>query len=169
MGLELHMVAMEFVQLLTGGIRVEMLVHHLLCVVLVIGTVAVYVQLPSTDVVTWRVVWDSISRMLVSSFPLHLRYFYSENVPFNLAFAASFLYCRVLEQIPFASEIGQQVGAQLARTDADAAWHSPVTWVVVVAWGLLSLLNLVWSVKVVRAVMYKSKAMLSTKTKAVRR
>lgn len=96
----------------------------------------------------------------MSTVPLQLRYFFINSPAANYAFAGSYLYCRILEQLPFVTEFGRRVYTQATTCSngldgtATTCW-SVGTKLVVVAWGLLTLLNLVWSSYVIRAVVRK--------------
>ena len=56
---------------LQGTWRADMLAHHAICCCFVGVTVTAYSVASAADLASWHIVWDSISRMLVSNVPLH--------------------------------------------------------------------------------------------------
>ena len=155
-GYEVYSALVEVHLLLNGTRRVDMLVHHSLCFAFVGMTCFCYSIATAGDLLYWHLVWDSISRMLVSNVLLNVRHFYRESLHVNASFALSFLTCRSIEQLPLIHAMGHL----LLYTKGLPADRSTMT--VVVCWALLQCLNGVWTSKMLvflyRKVTGKTKA-----------
>lgn len=108
--------------------------------------------------------------MLGANFFANARLVWKNNVT-NLAFAVSFVVCRVYNQIPFAKlatqdflrllvdsalndEQNNEVGWKVKMGKAKL-WKSHWTTALVVAWAILVVLNFYWSFKVCQVVFWK--------------
>eukprot|EP01061_Rhynchopus_euleeides_P044032 TRINITY_DN7699_c0_g1_i2.p1 TRINITY_DN7699_c0_g1~~TRINITY_DN7699_c0_g1_i2.p1 ORF type:complete len:287 (+),score=120.82 TRINITY_DN7699_c0_g1_i2:58-861(+) len=122
--------------------RTDMLLHHLSCVVFTGMALYIYSQVTVADLFYWHLVWDSISRTLISNVPFGLRYF-SEKTAFlplaNGLFFAIFLWVRWIEQAPIVTKLAMQ----------PVKFDSIMTGVVAAAWVVLNILNLYWGVKII--------------------
>eukprot|EP01063_Lacrimia_lanifica_P013344 TRINITY_DN19990_c0_g1_i1.p1 TRINITY_DN19990_c0_g1~~TRINITY_DN19990_c0_g1_i1.p1 ORF type:complete len:267 (+),score=107.08 TRINITY_DN19990_c0_g1_i1:68-868(+) len=141
-GYELYSTISEVKMYITGEQkRVDMLLHHGLCILFTAATLYIYPRVATADLYYWHLVWDSISRTLVSNFALNLRYFVT-SVPFatNAFFAWTFLWVRWVEQFTFTRI--------LVNSPFDIKDH--ITWVVVAGWVGLTVLNLYWGIAVLK-------------------
>ena len=75
-GLEIYGAVVEIAQTASGCFRPDMALHHLVCLAFVGLTGFFYSRVLEAELYAWHVVWDSISRMLVSNVLLSLRHFY---------------------------------------------------------------------------------------------
>ena len=150
-GYELYSALIEIHLLLRGTRRADMLVHHALCFGFIGLTCFAYAATSETDLVCWHLVWDSISRMLVSNVPLNLRHFYRSSLAVNASFALTFLTVRGLEQIALVGDMSSLVRGAIAD-GAIVPWHDATTGGVVACWAALQVLNCVWIYRVVRQI-----------------
>ena len=142
-GYEIYGLVSEVLMLLLGEAkRKDMLLHHLMCVVFTVVTLGIYSQVSTADLFYWHLVWDSISRTLVSNVPFGLRYFSGKSsLPAaNGLFFLVFLFVRWVEQAPIVFKLSSQ----------PAQFDSPLTAVITVAWIALTALNVFWGVKLIR-------------------
>jgi len=151
-GYELYSALIEVHLLLMGTRRVDMLVHHTLCFAFIGMTCVTYVATSATDLVYWHLVWDSISRMLVSNVPLNLRHFYRDQLPVNALFALTFLTVRGLEQSVLIADMYTLLASNAHRAHALLAWRDGATGGVIACWAALQCLNAVWIFRVLRQI-----------------
>ncbi|KAJ9464520.1 hypothetical protein DIPPA_24770 [Diplonema papillatum] len=144
-GYEIYGLLTELVELVVLGIwRPAMLLHHTLCAVFTAVTLAVYVHVPVHDLFYWHLVWDSISRCLVSNVALNLKFFFPKSAAARMFFFVLFLWVRAAEQVPFLR--------QLYRSPRD--WQETSTGVVVAGWIVLCALNFYWSALVFKIALF---------------
>ena len=170
MGLEVYTFTMELVYLYNGVFRKDYMLHHLLCMFFSVATAYAWLRIPDLDVAYWLFVWRSNCFMLGANFFANARLVWKNNVT-NLAFAVSFVVCRVYNQIPFAKlatqdflrllvdsalndEQKNEVGWKVKMGKAKL-WKSHWTTALVVAWAILVVLNFYWSFKVCQVVFWK--------------
>mgnify|MGYP007078124371 CR=1 FL=1 len=65
-GLEIYMTLMECAQLMSGSVRMDMMVHHGCCLAFIGATTICYASVPDADLEPWHIAWDSISRYATS-------------------------------------------------------------------------------------------------------
>mmetsp|Transcript_6908 Transcript_6908/g.25457 ORF Transcript_6908/g.25457 Transcript_6908/m.25457 type:complete len:149 (+) Transcript_6908:3-449(+) len=135
--------------------RYDMLLHHLVCLMLVLLVVREWEALPSADLTIWHVIWASISRMLASNVFLNLRHLYSSRA-ITGAFAFFFIVGRVIQQIPVALAV-------LENGDT-LHWERTSTSLVLAGWLLLQVLNIYWAILIVRTTVRKLIRRKSAKT-----
>eukprot|EP00756_Hemistasia_phaeocysticola_P011389 Hpha_TRINITY_DN15117_c1_g2::TRINITY_DN15117_c1_g2_i1::g.129794::m.129794 len=133
-GYEVYGALTEVLRVIGGQFRTDMMLHHGMCMVFTAVTLGVYNATPTADLTAWHIIWDSISRLLVSNLTLNLRYFFITNKLTTYAFAFSFLWVRVVEQVPFMLALPNHLGG-----------ITPITGVVVACWYLLQGLDVYWT------------------------
>lgn len=173
-GYELYASLNEVLNLISGLIRRDMILHHGLCLVFIVLTGCLWQQLPLADDIYWAMVWDSIAISLASNVPLNLRAM-CKGTPYekasNVVFALTFMSVRVFEQLQFAriaaAESGP-IGIWLATGKLPFVSHT--TTMIFAAWVVLMLLNLFWSFKVMsmslKSIMGKDKKCKSKEEKS---
>ena len=150
-GYELYSALVEMHLLVQGTRRIDMIVHHSLCFGFIAVTCVAYAMTSASDLVIWHLVWDSISRMLVSNLPLNLRHFYRDTTAISVLFALTFLTVRGLEQVRLVGDMSTVIAASSSSTRT-LPWHDTATGFVVACWAMLQALNCVWIYRVLRQV-----------------
>eukprot|EP01065_Artemidia_motanka_P008165 TRINITY_DN14095_c0_g1_i1.p1 TRINITY_DN14095_c0_g1~~TRINITY_DN14095_c0_g1_i1.p1 ORF type:complete len:303 (+),score=100.07 TRINITY_DN14095_c0_g1_i1:71-910(+) len=149
-GYEVYGSATEVLRIMGGQVRWDMIMHHAMCVVFTVVTLIAYVQAPEkTDLVFWHIVWDSISRILISNVALNLRYFFIGSRLVNVFFALSFFVGRWFEQIPFVLEVLDR-SAVVFRTGT-FPFKNFATGGVLACWLSLTILNMYWGIFVLQS------------------
>eukprot|EP01059_Diplonema_ambulator_P026055 TRINITY_DN43226_c0_g1_i1.p1 TRINITY_DN43226_c0_g1~~TRINITY_DN43226_c0_g1_i1.p1 ORF type:complete len:286 (+),score=72.89 TRINITY_DN43226_c0_g1_i1:51-860(+) len=135
-GYEFYGLIIELASMITGKTRLDMIVHHGTCLLFTVFTLAVYCTVPVGDLFYWHVIWDSISRMLISNVPLHIRLI-KTNALTNLLFYVVFLWGRWIEQVTFVKLMWK----------SSLQWESNITTGVIISWLALHVLNIFWGIK----------------------
>eukprot|EP00658_Telonema_sp_P-2_P003071 TRINITY_DN11129_c0_g1_i2.p1 TRINITY_DN11129_c0_g1~~TRINITY_DN11129_c0_g1_i2.p1 ORF type:complete len:245 (+),score=57.23 TRINITY_DN11129_c0_g1_i2:70-735(+) len=167
-GYEVYALLNEMVHLARGRFRADMMVHHAVALVFIVGSGTMFTRVDEGDIKYWMFVWESLTFSMVSNLTLNLRNYSlaclkriddagqqgtahkSATVWVNvlsMLFGVSFLWVRVVEQLPFIVACLTGPVASAIKNRANP-FVSLSTAAVYSAWMVLTALNLYWAVYV---------------------